>query len=156
VLDDMLQGYQVESDLLTLFGHPNLGHASAQVIAEKLFNTPAEQSPWFLREQAKVTAGLRAAVKSRGVPDHFGKDSNRDVLAKRPMAAIMALCAGSHIEVARIVKVAGSTDWLVRAAVAQNLGTPPNLLMKLTSDAIPLVCALARHRLAKHKSAKAT
>lgn len=60
----------------------------------------------------------------------------------------MALCAGPFVEPKRIVKVAGSTDWLVRAAVARNLGTPPNLLKKLSLDAHPLVSSIVAARLA--------
>jgi hypothetical protein len=43
-----------------------------------------------------------------------------------------------------LIKAVGSTDWLVRAAVARNAGTPPNLVKKLSADAHPLVSALAR------------
>ena len=60
----------------------------------------------------------------------------------------MALCAGPFIEPARLVKVVVSTDWLVRAAVARNPGTPPNLIKKLSADTHPLVAALAKRALA--------
>ena len=73
------------------------------------------------------------------------KDPNKTVLCKRPLAPLMALCAGPYIEPRRLVRVAGSTDWLLRAAVARNRGTPPNLLKKLSADVHPLVAALARH-----------
>jgi len=73
------------------------------------------------------------------------KDPNKTVLCKRPLAPLMALCAGPYIEPKRLVRVAGSTDWLVRAAVARNPGTPPNLLKKLSADVHPLVAALARY-----------
>ncbi len=60
----------------------------------------------------------------------------------------MALSVGPFIEPARLVKVVGSTDWLVRAAVARYTGTPPNLIKKLSGDAHPLVAALAKRALA--------
>lgn len=154
MLDELLQGYQLEGDLMALFVHPNLRAASAQAIAEKLFKTPAAQSPWFLQEMSKAREDVQAAAKAGSVLAYFGKDPNREVLAKRPLAAIMALCSGSYIEPARIVKVAGSTDWLVRAAVARNGDTPPNLLKKLSADVHPLVSALACQSLAGPESAK--
>ncbi len=156
MLDELLQGYQLEGDLMALFVHPNLRTASAQAIAEKLFNTPAAQSPWFLQEMAKAREDVQAAAKAGSVLAYFGKDSNKEVLAKRPLATIMALCSGSYIEPARIVKVAGSTDWLVRAAVARSRDTPPNLLKKLSVDVHPLVSALACQSLAEPESAKAS
>ena len=156
MLDELLQGYQLEGDLMALFVHPNLRTASAQAIANKLFNTPAAQSPWFLQEMAKATEDVQAAAKAGSVLAYFGKDPNKEVLAKRPLAAVMALCAGPYIEPARIVKVAGSTDWLVRAAVARCQDTPPNLLKKLSADVHPLVAALARQSLVGPESAKAS
>jgi predicted DNA-binding WGR domain protein len=154
MLDELLQGDPLESDLMTLFAHANLRPASAMVIAEKLFNTPALQSPWFLQEMAKASEDVQAAAKAGSVLAYFGKDPNREVLAKRPLAAIMALCAGPYLEPERIAKVVGSTDWLVRAAVARSPATPPNLLKKLSSDVHPLVSALACQSLAEAESAE--
>jgi predicted DNA-binding WGR domain protein len=154
MLDELLQGFHLERDLMALFVHPNLGHANAHAIANKLFNTPAEQSPWFLQELSRAEENVRTAVKAGRVLAYVGKDPNREVLAKRPLAAIMALCSGPHIEASRIAKVAGSTDWLIRAAVARNPGTPTSLLKKLSSDAHPLVAALASKSLESDKTSK--
>ena len=154
MLDELLQGYHLERDLMALFVHPNLRAASAQAIAEKLFNTSAMQSPWFLQEMPKLGKDVQAAAKAGSVLTCFGKDPNRAVLAKRPLASTMALCAGPYLEPARIVKVAGSTDWLVRAAVARKRDTPPNLLKKLSTDVHPLVSALACKSIAEPVGAK--
>ena len=147
-LDELLQGFQLEQHLMSLFLHPNLGHASAQVIATKLFDTPAKKMPWFLQELAKASEEVQSAVEEGQVLAYFGKDPNKEILAKRSLAAIMALCSGPHVEASRIAKVIGSTDWLTRAAVAQNPGTPPNLFKKLSADPHPLVSALASRRIA--------
>lgn len=154
MLDELAQCYQLERDLMALFVHPNLRSASAKAIAEKLFNTPAALSPWFLHEMAKAREDVQAAAKARSVLASFGTDPNKKMLVKRPLAVIMALCSGRHIEPTRIVKVAGSTDWLVRAAVARNRDSPPNLLKKLSSDVHPLVSALARQSVAQPESVK--
>ena len=94
---------------------------------------------------------MAAAAKAQAVLSYFGKDPNKSVLAKRPLAPVMALCAGPFVEPSRIAKVAGSTDWLVRAAVARNPGTPPNLPKKLSTDAHPIVALLARAHTEKHE-----
>lgn len=154
MLDELLKGFHLERDLMALFVHPNLGYENARAIEIKLFNTPAEQSPWFLHELSNAEEDEQAAIKAGRVLAYFGKDPNREILAKRPLAAIMALCSGPHIEASRIAKVAGSTDWLIRAAVARNSGTPPNLLKKLSSDAHPLVAALASKSVESDKTSK--
>ena len=74
------------------------------------------------------------------------KDSAKSVLGKGPISAVLGLCAGSEIEPASLARVVGSTDWLVRAAVARHKSTPPNLLKKLSEDIHPVVAALARQR----------
>jgi hypothetical protein len=87
---------------------------------------------------------LQRTETKRNVLHRGGKDPNKSVLARRPLAALMALCGtDSFIEPSRIAKIAASTDWLIRAAVARNPATPPNLLKKLSGDAHPLVSALA-------------
>jgi hypothetical protein len=143
-LDKLAGDIKQEKDAVVILEHPNLSAKSAQIIADKLLNTPANDSTWYQHELIKANAEVAAAAKAQAVLSYFGKDPNKAVLAKRPLAAIMALGAGSFIEPSRIVKVVGSTDWLVRAAVARNPGTPPNLLKKLSADAHPLVAALAK------------
>jgi hypothetical protein len=103
-----------------------------------------QASPNYRRLLAKATAEVRTACEIGNVLHYCGKDPNKSVLARRPLAALMALCdKDSFIEPSRIAKVAASTDWLIRAAVARNPATPPNLLKKLSGDAHPLVSALA-------------
>lgn len=133
-----------ERDLVALLEHPNLSIKSVEFIADKLLATLATDSAWYQGELAKGTSELRKAAQERVILYYPGKDANKAVLAKRAMAPVMALCSGSVIEPTRLVKVVGSTDWLVRAAVARNAGTPPNLVKKLSADAHPLVSALAR------------
>jgi hypothetical protein len=143
-LVEMVTWAERESDLTALLEHPNLSVTSVEFIAEKLLATPATDSAWYQSELAKATGELRKAAQERVVLCYPGKDPAKAVLAKRSIATVMALCSGTVIEPTRLVKVVGSTDWLVRAAVARNPGTPPNLIKKLSADAHPLVAALAR------------
>lgn len=135
--------HERESDLAALLEHPNLSVKSVEIIADKLFSTPATDSAWYQRELVKASAVVRAAAQADAVLSYHGKDPNKAVLAKRPLAPLMALCSGTVTQPTLLVKVVGSTDWLVRAAVARNPGTPPNLIKKLTADAHPLVAGLA-------------
>ncbi len=144
VLDEMVQEAKGESDLINLFGHPNLSVKSVKYISDKLLHAPATESAWYKRELTKASAEVRAAAQADAVLSYHGKDPNKAVLTKRAVGPLMALCAGLVIEPSRLVKVVGSTDWLVRAAVARNPGTPPNLMKKLSADAHPLVAALAK------------
>ena len=147
-LDSLLEDAQEESEWADLLCNPSLSAKTAETIADRFLNTPATDSPWYLRELSQASAEIRTAAESGSVLSYPGKDPNKAVLAKRALAPLMALCAGPFIEPARLVKVVGSTDWLVRAAVARNPGTPPNLIKKLSSDAHPLVAALANRSLA--------
>jgi hypothetical protein len=144
VVDELLHDSKLESDLVTLFGHPHLSASSVEDIAGKLLNTPATSSVWYQCELAKANADAPESAQVDHFLSYNGKDPNKAVLAKRPMAAVMALCAGQILDIARLIKVVGSTDWLVRAAVARHAGTPPNMVKKLSADAHPLVSALAR------------
>lgn len=98
---------------------------------------------WTSHKCKRAPAAELEAAHAGDLLYFCGKDPNRAVLAKRPLAAVMALCAGPSVEPSRLVKVVSSTDWMVRAAVARNPGTPPNLIKKLTADVHPLVAALA-------------
>ncbi|MFM9991827.1 MAG: hypothetical protein ACKVOY_10390 [Burkholderiaceae bacterium] len=144
VLDELVYDSKLEGDLATLLGHPHLSKSSVEYIAEKLLNTPATSSAWYQSELVKVKANIPVPAEADNFLSYNGKDPNKALLAKRPMAAVMALCADQLIETSRLIKVVGSTDWLVRAAVARNSGTPPNLVKKLSADAHPLVSAFAR------------
>lgn len=147
VLEELVEETDLEGDLAALLEHPNLGAKSAELIADKLFNKPATASAWYRRELGKAITEVQAAAKADAVLSYCGKDPNKAVLAKRALAPLMALCAGPFIEPTRLIKVVGSTDWLVRAAVARNPGTPPNLLKKLVADTHPVVAAIARSRI---------
>ena len=143
MLNEIVQSVEHEAELATLLEHPNLSAQRVASIADKLFDTPATASAWYRQELSGASAEVAAAASAQAVLSYFGKDPNKVVLAKRPLAPVMALCSGPFVEPSCIVKVAGSTDWLVRAAVAHNTGTPPNLIKKLTADPHPLVAALA-------------
>ena len=142
-LDEIVQPAQLEGDLVKLILQPNLSSKRAESIADNLLSTPPLRSAWYQRELTKASAELRAAAQADAILSYQGKDPNEAVLTKRAVGPLMALCAGLVIEPSRLVKVVGSTDWLVRAAVARNPGTPPNLIKKLRADAHPLVAALA-------------
>jgi hypothetical protein len=143
-LDELVQDTEMESDLVALFGHPNLSATSIQFIAERLLNTPATAGTWYQRELANAKDDVSAAAKANNILGYHGKDPNKAVLSTRAIAPVMALCSGTFIEPARLVRVVESTDWLVRAAVARNPSTPSNLIKKLSADAHPLVSALAK------------
>jgi len=149
VLDEFVYDSNLESVLVRLFGNRNLSAKSIEYITERLLNTPATSSAWYQSQLAKATIEISAAARAVNVLSYPGKDPNKAVLSTRAIAPLMALCAGPFIEPTRLVKVVDSTDWLVRAAVARNRGTPPNLIKKLCADVHPLVSALA-------KSARAT
>jgi hypothetical protein len=151
VLDEFALFVETEADWVNLLSHPNLSKQGVQFIADQLFNTSAADSPWFKNEVSTVPLDLEEAALSSSVLSYFGRNPNKTVLAKRPLAPVMALCAAQAVDPSRIVKVVGSTDWLVRAAVARNPGTPPSLLKKLSADAHPLVAALARSNMSNAK-----
>jgi len=144
VLEELVYDSDLESDLVSLFGHPSLSASSVQYIAERLLNTPATSSAWYQRELTRATVEVCAVVQANNLLSYHGKDPNKAVLSARAIAPVMALCSGPFIEPTRLVKVVESTDWLVRAAVARNPGTPPSLIKKLCADAHPLVSALAK------------
>lgn len=129
----------------SMLKNPAIEPEFAGRLAGLLFDEVNPQaSPNYRRRLAKATAEVRTACEIGNVLHRGGKDPNKSVLARRPLAALMALCdSDSFIEPSRVAKVAASTDWLVRAAVARNRSTPPNLLKKLSGDAHPLVSALA-------------
>jgi hypothetical protein len=154
-LETLFQEARDEGDWVDLLLNPGLSSKCAKLIMEGLFDRPAIDSPWFQCELSQVSAEIRTVAESGSVLSYPGKDPNKAVLANRALAPLMALCAGPFIEPSRLVKVVGSTDWLVRAAVARNPGTPPNLLRKLSADAHPLVAVLAQTTLRKEEGAHA-
>ena len=99
--------------------------------------------PWYTVQFGKLREDAREALARGDFLHYSGSNPNKAVLAERPLAAVMALCAGPFVEPARIKRLADSSDWLVRAAVARNRGTPGAVRKKLKADAVPLVRALA-------------
>ncbi len=138
-----------EQNLEALLQHPKLRPKTVQLVADKLFLKPANAIMWYLNELSKSNSELPLASGAGSLLRYPGKDPNQAVLAKRSLASVMALCSGPYIEPSRLVRVAGSTDWLVRAAVARNFGTPDNILSKLTFDANPLVASMAINTMRK-------
>ena len=133
--------------LAKLITHPNASASSVEELCERLGNPMG--GTWYQSQLVRAPLTAQEAVKQGNTLYFSGKDPNRTVLCRRPVAALMSLSCGAHLETKRIIRVAGSTDWLVRAAVARNSGTPPNILKKLASDAHPLVRALANSNIAK-------
>jgi hypothetical protein len=144
IVDEFALCLETEADWVNLLSHPNLSGQGAQFIADQLLNTPATDSPWFQNEISGAPSDVEQSALSSSVLSYFGRNPNKAVLAKRPLAPVMALCSEQVVEPSRMVKVVGSTDWLVRAAVARYPATPPNLLIKLSADTHPLVAALAQ------------
>ena len=136
--------------------NPSLPAEQRTIMFDRLIGThlSLDNNPWVFDIVSHTSAAELKACKSGQIFYFCGNDPNKSVLSKRPVGVLMALCSGPHIEASRVAKVAGSTDWLIRAAVARNLGTPPNLLKKLRSDAHPLVAALASKSLESDKTSK--
>ena len=127
-----------------ILGNPATPPALADAVSHALLYGDLRKDPWYRDALSKADAPTKAAVASDNLLFCAGKDPNRDVLSTRTTAKLMALCSGPFVTPERIARVSGSTDWLIRAAVARNAGTPPNLLKKLTADAHPLVAGLAK------------
>ena len=98
-----------------------------------------EEIPWYSKLLDKASGDTKKAVSQDAFLHYSGKDPNKAVLSRRPLGMIMALSSGPFVEPARIAKVSGSPEWLVRAAIARNKGTPPNIVSKLAKDPHPLV-----------------
>ena len=99
--------------------------------------------PWFTKRLEKAAAEVQSAVAQDDFLNYAGNSANRAVLSRKPISIVLALCSSESIEPSRIAKVSGSTEWLVRAAVARSPATPKNIVKKLAQDPHPLVQALA-------------
>jgi hypothetical protein len=144
LLDELAQSAELERDKAALLRNKRLSVSTAQKLADKLLTTEPTASAWYQQQLLKAKPEVAQAAKEGRMLSYFGKDPNKAALAKRSMASVMALCSGPLVEPSRIVRLAGSSDWLIRAAVARNRGTPENLLKKLGADVNPLVASLAR------------
>lgn len=111
---------------------------------QRTIREDVKSNPWFIAQLKKASEEVQKAVKENNVLFFSGKDANKAVLSRRPISMILALSSGTNILPERIARVSKSTDWLVRAAVARNLGTPPNILKRLIEDAHSLVAELAK------------
>lgn len=143
VLEEYLQCTYCELELVTLLEHPNIGEKSAEIILDRLFNAPPKASAWYRRAISNASLEVKAAAMNDTLLTYIGNDPNKAVLAKRPLAAVMALCAGAFVEPRRLARLSESPDWMIRAGVARNLGTPPNIVLKLATDPHPVVAAMA-------------
>lgn len=142
-LEILFQEAWDEGDWVGLLLNPGLSPKAVNVLLESLFNTPAVDSPWYQHELSLCTEEIRVAAGTGSVLSYPGKHPKKAILSGRALAPLMALCADSFIDMSRLAKVSESPDWLVRAAVARNSGTPAAFLEKLSSDAHRLVSALA-------------
>jgi len=149
MLDEMADSMKCERDAVAMLGHQKLGANRAQAIADKLLKSAATDSPWYRDQLTKASAAVSKAANAQEVLSYFGKDANAAALANRPLAPVMAMCSDHFVAPIRIIKLSGSTDWLVRAAVARNPCTPPKLVKELCADAHPLVAMLAQVALQK-------
>lgn len=132
--------------LSALIMHSASGSNLVEKICEKLGHPL--NGCWYKKHLARVPLAAQEAATLGNIFYFNGTNANRSLLAKRPLAALMALNGGDYLEPTRIVRVVGSSDWLVRAAVARNRHTPLNLVKRLALDVHPLVSALAEARLA--------
>jgi hypothetical protein len=131
-----------ESVRAQVAGHPR---TPPELLAELAVEQRVER--WLRAAVAAAPASVRDAV-ARGDAMHLPlRDPNQTVLSQHPLAALIALATTPWILADRIQRVAGSPDWLVRAAAARNEGTPEERVEKLLADPHPLVRALARARM---------
>jgi predicted DNA-binding WGR domain protein len=139
---ERLAGNGTIHDLLSLLVNPTISSA----LEERIFRSleDSRYNPWFIRKLDAVQIEIKRAIDSKDITHFQGKEPSKTVLSKRPLASVMALCAGPYIEPSRLARLVGSTDWLVRAGIAKNQGTPPNLLHKLREDTNPVVAVLAQ------------
>jgi hypothetical protein len=144
LLDEFAKSAEQEVELVVLLGNKNLGESTAQFLADRLLTMEPTESPWYRQELSKASPDVVRAAQLGQVLSYFGKDPDKAALAQPVLPKLMALSSGPFIEPSRIVRLAGSTDWLIRAAVARNRGTPETLLKKLGADVHPLVASLAR------------
>ena len=145
-LKSMLHAGQSEAVLSALLLNPSSSLDLVTAIAKRLFDDEPRKSSWFVNASASAPKSVKQAIKDDDV-FYFGeKNANTTVLSRRSTGVLLALCSNQQIDPSRIAKMAGSTDWLIRAAVARNTSMPPNLLKKLSADSHPLVSALATQR----------
>ncbi len=84
-LESLLEDAKEESEWADLLCNPSLSSKTAETIVERFLNTPATESPWYLRELSQASAEIRTAAESRSVLSYTGKDPNKAVLAKRAL-----------------------------------------------------------------------
>jgi predicted DNA-binding WGR domain protein/3-methyladenine DNA glycosylase AlkC len=122
-------------------------------LAEQLRTNPLA-TPRIAKLLAKPPPDQRKAFEEGNFLFFTGKDPNKAVLSNHLLGTVLALCAGPFVEPSRIARVAGSTEWLVRAAVARNRGTPPAVLKKLGADVHPVVRSMALTKTTAHAEAR--
>jgi hypothetical protein len=129
--------------------------ALADMARHVLLYGDLRQDPWYRDALNKADAATKAAVAEDNLLFFQVEDPDRRVLSTRMTAKLAALCSGPYVTPDHIARVSSSTDWLIRAAVARNAGTPPNLLRKLTADGHPLVAGLAKLALGRDTQSSA-
>jgi predicted DNA-binding WGR domain protein/pentose-5-phosphate-3-epimerase len=127
---------------------PHVLHRVVDSLVARLeqVNSSPLSTPKMAKLLAKASSEKKRAVAENNFLFFSGKDPNKTVLSKSPLGTVLALCSDRAVAPARLARVVGSTEWLIRAAVARHCGTPPNMLKKLAADTHPLVRALASAR----------
>ncbi|MFM9991828.1 MAG: hypothetical protein ACKVOY_10395 [Burkholderiaceae bacterium] len=147
LLASMMCEGENEAVLSALLQNPSSSQELVAALAKIIIGGDPHSSAWYLAESVSASTSVKLALQGDDVLHFCGKNPNITVLSRRPTGVLFALCSDQKVEPSRIAKVAGSTDWLIRAAVARNTSTPPNMLKKLSVDTHPLVTALANQRL---------
>lgn len=138
LIDSMVHEMQAEWVLAAVEARDGLD-ASLQARLRQL----ARRSDWYKSEISRERPAVQKAAEHDDILHSCAPDPSKAVLSSRTVATLMALCAGPFIEPSRIARISVSSDWLVRAAVARNPGTPDNLLERLRGDSDSRVRALA-------------
>lgn len=141
ILDAMAHEGETESVLVAVLTNASCTAELAKRIWAQLVDP--RRGRWYRDQMSGASPEERQAAERDDVFYFGGKDANKAVVARRPVAPLMALCSGREIDPARLARVANSKSWLVRAAVARNHGTPADLLERVAKDEHPLVRALA-------------
>jgi len=147
LLASMVCEGESEAVLSALLLNPSSSQKLVSALAEVIIGGDPRSSPWYLDECISASTSVKLALHGDDGLHFCGKNPNIVVLSRRPTGVLFALCSAQKVEATRITKVMGSTDWLIRAAVARNSCTPLNIVKKLSIDTHPLVSALAVKRL---------
>jgi hypothetical protein len=130
-------------EFLATYEHCELSSDRIALMSSRLESIDPATNPWLAIGLQHATPRVRAACRQHNILFFCGDNPNAVVNSKDDLDVLMSLCPGYVVEPARVSRVAGSTDWLVRAGAARSVGISRRLARNLSLDAHALVAALA-------------